>query len=127
MLSIIRLKAAALAVLLGLSATAPALAEGLELLMVEEKGCVYCARWNAEIGPEYPITPEGKAAPLRRIDIGDQPFAGLTLDRRVVFTPTFVLLQDGTEVGRLEGFISEDFFWGLLGNMIASAQPQTGG
>jgi len=39
----------------------------------------------------------------------------------VVFTPTFVLMGDGVEVGRMEGYAGEDFFWGLLGRMLSQA------
>ena len=41
--------------------------------------------------------------------------------RRVSFTPTFILVQDGVEVGRIEGYPGEDFFWGLLGKMFDRA------
>jgi hypothetical protein len=36
----------------------------------------------------------------------------------VNFTPTFVLLVDGVERNRIEGYPGEDFFWGLLGRML---------
>lgn len=102
--------------------TAPARAE-MSLLMFEEAGCVWCARWNAEVSPEYPITPEGIAAPLRRLDIHDPLPDDLTLASRPRFTPTFVLVENGTELSRIEGYPGEDFFWGLLARMIADAAP----
>ncbi|MCP1168013.1 thioredoxin domain-containing protein [Limimaricola litoreus] len=107
---------------LGLALALPAapLRAELELVMAEEAGCPWCARWTAEIGPVYPKTDEGRAAPLRRIDIRDLP-GDLDLDRRVVFTPTFLLVDDGTEIGRIEGYPGEDFFWGLLGRLIEEA------
>ena len=42
-----------------------------ELLMLERPGCLWCARFNAEIAPAYPKTEEGRIAPLRRFDITD--------------------------------------------------------
>ncbi|MBS1302040.1 hypothetical protein [Loktanella sp. SALINAS62] len=90
------------------------------LVMAEERGCIYCARWNADIANIYPKTPEGRAAPLMRYDIhDDEPPADLV--SRVIFTPTFVLVQDGVEIDRLEGYPGEDFFWGLLGKMLSNA------
>ncbi len=91
----------------------------VELVMVEQPGCAWCARWNAEVGPAYPNTPEGRFAPLRRVQLRDPLPDGMTFARRAVFTPTFVLLVDGAEVGRIEGYPGEDFFWGLLGRMLA--------
>ncbi|MCX7560383.1 hypothetical protein OS190_12465 [Sulfitobacter sp. F26204] len=98
------------------------LAAETELVMVEEHGCVWCARWNDEIAEIYPKTPEGKAAPLRRIDIHGPRPDDITFERGLFFTPTFVLTVDGSEVARLEGYPGEDFFWGMLGTMLERAQ-----
>lgn len=98
-----------------------------ELVMVEERGCMWCARWNAEIGPIYPVSPEGAYAPLRRIDLrGDRP-VDLTFTAPLRITPTFVLIDEGAEVARLEGYPGEDFFWGLLGRMLSEHTDYQGG
>lgn len=90
------------------------------LLMAEEKGCFWCARWNAEIGPIYPKTAEGQAAPLVRYDLhSDSP--DVEFARSVRYTPTFILVDDGVEVNRIEGYPGEDFFWGLLAMMLDKA------
>ncbi len=88
------------------------------LLMAQEPGCIWCARWNSEISAIYPKTGEGAAAPLRRINIQDDLPADIMLDRRINFTPTFVLLVDGEERNRIEGYPGADFFWGLLARML---------
>jgi hypothetical protein len=93
----------------------------LELLMFEQPGCVYCAKWSEDVGPEYPLTDEGVAAPLRRLQLRDPLPQGLTLVSHPVFTPTFVLVLDGVETGRIEGYPGEDFFWQLLADMIAKS------
>jgi hypothetical protein len=103
-----------------LSSALTAAAE-LSLVMVEEAGCVWCARWNDEIAHIYPKTPEGKSAPLRRIDIHAALPDDLTFARRLSFTPTFVLMQDNLEISRIEGYPGEDFFWGLLEKMLEKA------
>jgi hypothetical protein len=91
------------------------------LVMVEEKGCIWCARWNEEISEIYPKTEEGAAAPLKRIDIHAKRPDDIVFARPLTFTPTFVLAVDGQEVSRIEGYPGEDFFWGLLGKMLAQA------
>ena len=106
---------------LALALPLPVAAGALELLMVEQPGCQYCARWTEEVGPEYPLTEEGKAAPLRRVPLHAALPEGITLAAPPVFTPTFVLLRDGTETGRIEGYPGEDFFWPLLSGLIAAA------
>lgn len=98
----------------------------LHLVMVERDGCVYCAAWDAAIAPIYPKTPEGQAAPLQRVNIRDMEASGLAFARPVVFTPTFVLMEEGREIDRIEGYPGEDFFWGLLGKMIANSENDIG-
>lgn len=117
------LRGAAATALAGLLSVMPlsARAETM-LIMAEEIGCVWCAMWDREIAPIYPKTAEGQAAPLHRIDIHDQPPEGVTLASRIVFTPTFILVEDGAEVARIEGYPGEDFFWGLLGQMLKKAE-----
>lgn len=107
----------------------PALTQAeMTLLMAEEDGCAWCRRWDAEISEIYPKTPEGKAAPLQRMDIGDALPEGIKVTRPLHFTPTFILLKDGRELNRIEGYPGEDFFWGLLGMMLreAGALPPSG-
>lgn len=111
-----------LAVLI-VACAAPNLATAeLRLLMIEQAGCVYCLRWDAEIAPQYPLTDEGKAAPLTRADLRDPVPEAITLSRPAAFTPTFVLLSDGIETGRIEGYPGEDFFWPLLAGLILEAR-----
>lgn len=123
LLSPARLLLAFAAALTALALSAGAVLAGqLELLMFEREGCSYCKRWNEEIGPAYPRTPEGAAAPLRRLDIKAPLPEGITLTGRPpAFTPTFVLIEDGREVARIEGYAGDEFFWVLLDRMLAEA------
>jgi hypothetical protein len=105
----------ALALLLAL---AGASAHAAELLMFEQKGCVWCERFDREIAPAYEKTDEGKRAPLRRVDIGKPMPADLAFVRRERFTPVFVLVDSGREFGRIRGYPGDTFFWGLLAGMI---------
>lgn len=98
-----------------------------QLIMVEEAGCVWCARWNTEIAHIYPKTPEGQAAPLRRIDMRAPRPTDITFARSLNFTPTFVLVKDGQEISRIEGYPGEDFFWGLLERMLKQAHVDLAG
>ncbi|KZM48725.1 transcriptional regulator [Labrenzia sp. OB1] len=89
-----------------------------ELIMLEQPGCVWCKRWNEEIGVAYPKTEEGRRAPLRRVDITDtwpEDLSGIARER---LTPTFVLIENGVEIDRLRGYPGEHFFWPLLAGML---------
>lgn len=110
---------AALALSLVLVALPLAARAEVTLVMVEEEGCIWCEKWNKEVGPVYPKTPEGKAAPLRRVELNEEP-DDIEFAKGVHFTPTFVLVRDGVELARIEGYPGEEFFWGLLGQMLES-------
>lgn len=101
--------------------TSAAAAGELRLLMIDRVGCEWCEAWDREIGPVYPKTEAGRRAPLIRSNIRAALPEGVTLDRPARFTPTFVLLRDGAEIGRIDGYPGEDFFWGLLEQLIARA------
>lgn len=93
-------------------------AAATELVMVDREGCGYCLAWKKEIGPAYPNTDLGQFAPLRVVNIRDGAPDGVSFDRPVIFTPTFILIEDGAELARIEGYPGEDFFWGLLEKML---------
>jgi hypothetical protein len=106
--------ALALTVLLLTGASASA----AELVMFSRAGCPYCAQFDREIAPIYARTDEGKAAPLRRVDINapiPPDLGSVTVER---ITPVFVLVDHGREIGRIRGYPGEDNFWGLLAGMI---------
>lgn len=94
-----------------------------ELLMFERDGCVWCQRWDREVGPIYDKTAEAKVLPLRRIDIDREKATGVILASPVRYTPTFVVVDNGREVGRITGYISDDVFWGLLGKLSDKLAP----
>jgi thioredoxin-related protein len=101
----------------------PAAALASELVMFERADCVWCQRWDREVGAAYALTDEAKQLPLRRVDLDRQSDSGVTLAAPVIFTPTFVLVDEGREVGRITGYQSNDTFWGLLGVLAAKLKP----
>jgi len=105
---------------------APA-AGAAELVIFERAGCPYCAQFEREIGPIYPKSDEGKAAPLRRVDVHAPipPDLGAVTVERI--TPVFVLVDHGREIGRIRGYPGEDNFWGLLAGMISDLPRADGG
>ena len=93
--------------------------QAAELLMLEQPGCVWCARFNAEIAPAWPNTEQGSRAPLRRVDIMEEWPADLEFVMIERFTPTFVLIDNGREYGRIRGYPGDDFFWFLVDELLA--------
>lgn len=111
------LKVLSLAIGLAIPATTVA---DTYLLMAEEPGCYWCALWNEEISHIYPKTIEGRTAPLQRYDLRAET-PEVEFARKVRFTPTFILVDNGKEQGRIEGYPGADFFWGLLNGIFERA------
>lgn len=93
--------------------------------MLERPGCVWCQRWDVEVGSVYARTDEGQAAPLMRHRIQAPLPENVVLQHGTRLTPTFVLLREGVEVGRIEGYPGEQFFYGFLQNLIERAEAPT--
>lgn len=95
-------------------------AQPQRLLMVGRDGCIHCRAWHAQIGPGYADSAAGKAAPLLIVDM-DGPWPdGLVLARRPFVTPTFILLNGGVEVARVEGYALPERFYPAINDMLAT-------
>ena len=97
----------------------PAHMQASELLMFERDGCV----WDREIGPVYDKTAEAKLLPLRRINTESQAARDIVLASPVHYTPTFVVVDNGREIGRITGYVNDDAFWGLLAALATRITP----
>ncbi len=109
----------------GVAAFSPFLANAAELLMFTRADCVYCLLWERQIEPIYGKTDEAVTAPLRKVRT-DRPLpedAFLTPPVRV--TPTFVLMENGREVGRFAGYNDDATFWANLGMLLRRLDDQT--
>lgn len=98
--------------------------EAAELLVLEQPGCPWCARFEAEIAPAWPQTEEGQKAPLRRVDITELWPDDLGFVAKERTTPTFVLVDKGVELGRIRGYPGDEFFWYLIDDLLKKL-PET--
>jgi hypothetical protein len=100
-------------------------ATAAELLMFEQAACPFCAAFNREIAPDYPQSKAGVLAPLRHVDIHESRTGGVGGLDPAIFTPTFVLVDHGKEVGRMMGYPGRRYFYpeiqGLLDKLPQAA------
>jgi len=113
-------------VMLVLSALCASSASAFELVMFRRAGCPWCAAWDREVGPIYARTEVGRRVPIRFVDFDRNDGMKAILKSPVRFTPTFVLLDKDQEIGRIEGYPGEDFFWGLLENLVPKPVAESG-
>jgi hypothetical protein len=87
---------------------------GNQLIMVTASNCPWCESFEDEVGAGYPKTAEAKVLPLRRHDIYDAIPADMASLVPATMTPTFIIIRDGAEVGRIVGYPGAELFWWRL-------------
>ena len=100
--------------------------QAAELVMFEAPLCEWCAAWDDDVGVVYAKTPEARTAPLRRVQLHAEWPEDLRNIPPVIYTPTFVLIDQGKEIGRIAGYPGEDHFWGLLGVLLQRLEHSPG-
>ena len=97
--------------------------DGAELLIFEQPACPFCAAFNREIAPDYPQSRAGRIAPLRHVNIHKSRTGGIEGLDPAVFTPTFVLVEKGREVGRLLGYPGRRYFYPEIQLLLDKLPP----
>jgi hypothetical protein len=102
-------------------------AQAAELVMFDGKWCGRCKQFLAEVAPVYHTTPPGKAMPLRVVDVSTRPW--FRMAAAVEGTPTFVLVDNGAERGRIVGYTTREAFiaqaYALMGAIQSQRQPRS--
>lgn len=91
---------------------------GAELIAFEAPGCNYCPVFRRDVAPTYAATRAGKVAPLRFLDINDREADTLGLTRPITTVPTLVLMQDGVEIGRIDGYVGRENMHRILNTLL---------
>ena len=93
--------------------------------MVDQRACVYCAKFNRQIAKTYPNTEAGQSAPLRRVSRLKKWPSDLVGITPAYGTPTFILVDEGREVGRFAGYSNPETFWMRLQPLLALLDSPT--
>lgn len=117
------------AVLAGLAAAPLGVgaAEAPRLVMLERQDCVWCLRWHREVGERaWNASDLGRRAALRRVDVARGLPEDLAFLEEWRVTPSFVLVAQRRELGRITGHPGEIFFWQRAEALLArlSAAPR---
>jgi hypothetical protein len=96
-------------------------AAAAQLIVVEDNRCEPCIRFERSVGNYYDSTPQGRKAPLRRVNIAAKvpgDLANITIQGSIRGTPTFVLIDSGREIGMFDGFPSSEIFWQRIDGLL---------
>lgn len=93
-------------------------ASAAQLVYVEWKDCGYCKSFNRQMAWAYASSAIGKKVPLRRVDILRRWPADLKQVKPPSYTPVFILVENGREVGRFDGYTSPQVFTRKLKELL---------
>jgi hypothetical protein len=94
------------------------------LAMLERQDCPWCVRWHREVGARaWNASDLGRRAPLRPVDVARGLPEDLAFLAEWRVTPSFVLVADGREVGRITGYQGGLFFWQAAEALVARLPP----
>lgn len=93
-------------------------ASDLRLVMFTSKDCPVCQAWEREIGSVYQKSNYQVALPLTRVNFSAGTSDRMSLQEPISGTPTFIILENGEEVGRILGFTDKEMFWWELSSFL---------
>jgi len=106
----------------GLDVEAPIPSNGnMELVVIEAPGCIYCTLFRRDVLPSYAASPRSKDLPIRFVDINDEAASAISIDYPVDIVPTFLVLKNNKEVGRIPGYTGPEFFFHTINYLLSTA------
>lgn len=122
---------ALLAVSAALLAIFASAGQAAELIYFYDPDCASCRKFDDEVGKIYSNTGEARIAPMRKFSVqgldAEAIHQRLGEDTRltsdILGTPTFVMVQNGVEVDRINGYGNDELFWMGLQRMINRVTP----
>lgn len=96
----------------------PAAPATMELVVMEAPGCTYCTLFRRDVLPSYAASERAKDVPIRFVDVNDESAEQLGLDSPIDMVPTFVVLKNNHEVGRIPGYVGPEFFFHSINHLI---------
>ena len=109
----------AFALALTFAASLQTAAADSRLIMVTSDYCPSCQAWELDVGKVYDKSPYAITLPLTRVEIGSKMPGGVTFQKPVIGTPTFLIIHNGQEIGRQNGYIDAEMFWWWLSEYTA--------
>ena len=90
-----------------------------QLVMITSSHCPWCEAFEDDVGKGYDRTEEALIYPLRRHDFYEPMPDDLAHLTPATMTPTFIVVRDGAEVGRIIGYPGAELFWWRISEFTA--------
>lgn len=106
----------------GLDPDAPVPPPGnIQLVVMEAPGCIYCDIFRRDVLPSYQVSERGKDTPVRFVDVNDVAKTGIELQSPIDILPTFVIVKDNHELGRIPGYMGPEDFFHSINYLLSSS------
>lgn len=99
-------------------ATAKPTVVAQELIVLEVANCIYCDIFRRDVLPGYQKSKRSEELPLRFVDLNDPAFEQLKLASSVSMVPTIVLMREGREADRINGYTGPEAFFHTVARML---------
>ena len=96
-------------------------ADSFELVVIEADGCIFCEIFRSDVLPAYETSEQGKQMPVQFVDINDMDTTHLEFKGAVDIVPTFIVVKERREVGRISGYVGPENFFHSINYLLASA------
>ena len=96
-------------------------ANSLELVVIEADGCIFCEIFRSDVLPSYEASEQGKQMPASFVDINDMEATHIEFKGAVDIVPTFIVVKNHREVGRISGYVGPENFFHSINYLLASA------
>ena len=90
-----------------------------QLVMITSSHCPWCEAFEDDVGKGYDRTEEALVYPLRRHDFYQKMPDDLAHLTPATMTPTFIVIRDGVEIGRIVGYPGAELFWWRISEFTA--------
>jgi len=94
----------------------------LSLIMFTSDHCPYCMAWEREVGSVYDKSTYAETLPLTRLEFGSAIPDDIEIIDPIPGTPTFIILENGVETGRISGYGGAEMFWWQLSEYANTTQ-----
>lgn len=105
----------------GLDVDAVPAGSGFELVVMEAPGCIYCTIFRRDVLPSYQASEHARDVPIRFVDINEPAAAAIHLDQPVDVVPTFIIVKDHKEIGRIPGYVGPENFFHAINYLLSSS------
>ena len=90
--------------------TSKVLEEQFELIMFETSLCNHCVVFDAEVTKLYKSHSLAKTAPMVKVNMDEVGTGRYHLNKPIQMVPTFVVMKNGKEIGRISGMVNKFSF-----------------